>query len=196
MSGQSSNWRRKWLGLVTFIGALTLLGGCTNAAPEPYPLVSQPLVRPVQRDMTSVVYAAADYMIHNIGNRVPQRYTILPSSFVDQNDLEQTSALGRRLAIQMASRFTQRGFSMIEVKLRKDLFIQQKTGEFLLSRELEKIRQNHDVKAVLAGSYAIAQNRVEVHAQLIRIQDQVVLTATDFTLPLDTNTRALLRNSL
>lgn len=189
----SRNTLLKWGVLLPLAGSLLLSGCMGQSKAETYPLVSQPMVQKKVQDIGGVAYAHADAMIENLGNRLPQRHLILPTSFVDQNDLATTSALGRRLAIQMASRFTQRGFSVLEIKLRNNIFIREGGGEFMLSRNLENINQNHNVKSALVGSYAVSQNRIEVHAQLIRIKDQVALTSTDFALPLNSNTRALLK---
>ncbi|MBF0589570.1 MAG: hypothetical protein HQL53_10620 [Magnetococcales bacterium] len=142
--------------------------------------------------MKQSTYGAADMMARNLGTRLPQRHAIVPTSFVNQDNLNETNPLGRRVAIQMASRFSQMGYSVREIKLRKNLFIKDGEGEFMLSRDLEKIRNTHNIQVALTGSYAIVQNAVHITAQLVRLKDQVILTSYDFTLPKDHNIRTLL----
>ncbi len=183
--------------LALLLPALSLGVGCNLLMDQPrnsYPMVSQPMTTRVAPDMKRVTYTAVDLMVRNLGIRLPKRHTILPTSFVDQNDLSQTSPLGRRIAIQMASRFSQLGYSLLEIKLRKNIFIQNRQGEFILSRDLDKIRTKQNVQVALTGSYVVAQNAVHVTAQLVRLQDQVVLTSYDFTLPMNQNVRSLLVN--
>lgn len=165
--------------------------GCA-AHPDTYPLVSQPLSVRMAPDVRTVAYMAADAMLNSVQGKLRARETILPASFVNEGDLTQSSAMGRLLARQMASRFTQAGHSVVEVQLRKNLLLQKRGGQFLLSRELKKIRETHKVYAVLVGSYVVAKHEMFVTSQLVRLKDGVVLAAEDFSLPLDKDIRALL----
>ncbi|MBF0628637.1 MAG: hypothetical protein HQL91_10530 [Magnetococcales bacterium] len=172
-------------------------GGCvTTSAPaqEGYPLVSVP-INPATQEVEpgEVAQQAADVMLQTLGDKLREREVILPASFVDEGNLEKTSPLGRLLARQMASRFTQAGHSVVEITLRSEILLKKGAGQFVLSQEAKEIRKTHKVSAVLAGSYVTAKNRVYVTAQLIRTQDGVVLSSSDFSMPLTPNLRALLK---
>ena len=167
-----------------------LLGGCAD--PNTYPLISQPLEAPVRAGMGEVARRAADAMLVTVGNRLRHREKILPASFVEEGNLEQSSALGRILAQQMASRFTQAGFSVVEIKLAKNISLRKGEGQFVLTRELEKIAESQKAHAVLAGSYVATKSQLFVNAQLIRLRDGVALASEDFTLPLTHDLRLLL----
>ncbi|MBF0294082.1 MAG: hypothetical protein HQL96_02750 [Magnetococcales bacterium] len=172
--------------------AALLTAGCSTG-PDPYPLVSVPLTATQEVEPAEVAHQAADAMITDLKDRLDQREVILPASFVDEGNMEKSSALGRLLARQMASRFTQAGHSMVEIALRKDVLLKKGAGQFALSQEIKEIRKTHKVSAVLAGSYVTARNRIYVNAQLIRARDGVVLASNDFSMPLTTNLRVLLR---
>lgn len=176
--------------VMTILSLISLMG-CFY--PPASPLVSQPLAVRNVPDLTTTVYAAADNMLNALQDYLDPYLPIIPASFVNMDDLESTSPLGRLLARQMASRFTQRGYAVTEVKLRKTLAMRQGKGEFLLSRNLADIQQK-DLKsqAVLVGSYLVAHNTLFVTAQVIRTRDQVVLASQDFNLGLSSDLRAML----
>ncbi|MBF0109641.1 MAG: hypothetical protein HQL76_10735 [Magnetococcales bacterium] len=182
--------------LLTFplLGFGLLTGGCLHDT-ESYPLVSQPLTLYQAPDLKMTVYMAADSMINAVHEKMHKRAAILPASFVDEQNMDQTTPLGRLLSRQMSARFTQAGYRILEVKLRDNLLLQKGKGQFLLSDEVAKIRDTHEAHVVLAGSYSVAKNRVFANAQLIRIGDGVILAAEDFSMPLTPDLRRLLQVS-
>lgn len=179
--------------LALSVGAL-MMSGCMAPLPEEtYPLISQPLSGPKALDMQGSSYQAADAMLVKLHEKLRARgVTILPASFVDERNMDKTSPFGRLISRQFANRFTQGGFSMVEIKLRKNVLLERGAGQFVMTRELEKIRDTHNVHAVLAGSYVTTDNRVFVSAQLVRLSDGVTLAAEDFDVPLTREVRSLL----
>jgi hypothetical protein len=97
------------------------------------------------------------------------------------------------IAEQIASRFAQCGYTVIEMKLRNQVFIERGAGEFVLSRELRSIGESHNAQAVIAGTYALGKEVAYVNARVIRTTDSVVMGAYDYSLPMGKNTRAMLR---
>lgn len=181
---------KKYRIAAALLGAI-LFSSCTTP-PVDYPLISQPEARWSAPELEQITHQAADALLWQFKEKVRTRETILPTSFVEESQLEHTSALGRLLARQMASRFTQAGFSVVEIKLRKDLRLSQGEGQFILSRELEKVSLSQKATTVLVGSYAVSKSRLHVNSQLIRLKDGVSLASQDYTLRLTRDLRALL----
>lgn len=119
---------------------------------------------------------------------------LMIASFVNIDNVQASSTLGRMLGEQFGSYFTQHGFDVVELKLRNDLLIKEETGELLLSRELKDIVQQHDAQAVIVGTYAVASDAVFVTSKVIRALDGLILGSYDYKLPLGPNVRALLQN--
>ncbi|MBF0309339.1 MAG: hypothetical protein HQL56_07425 [Magnetococcales bacterium] len=176
------------------LAGLSLIGGACTAphAPDPYPLISQPMETRPHPDLVESAYKAADAMLANLGERLDPLGSLVPASFVNQDNLDQTSAFGRLMARQISSRFAQRGFGVTEVKLRKNLFVRKDSGEFILSRDLQEIQGKNRAHAILAGTYTVAENRVYISAQVIRVVDRTTLASTDFSLALNPDIRLLL----
>ena len=130
-------------------------------------------------------YKAADSLLNKVQPKLPKNSPILVASFVNIDDLDESSTFGRVVSEQFASRFKQKGYTTIEMKLRTNVFIKAGSGEFLLSRELAEIGTKHRAQAVVVGTYAVASNRVYLTARVINVSDGRVLSSYDYDIPIN-----------
>ena len=151
-------------------------------------------VRPIIQDANLIDknYGAAEALLMRAPWLKERREPLLAATFVDINNLEMSSGLGRVIGEQIGSRFAQQGFTVIEIKMRNNIFVREGSGEFALSRSVKEISQSHNAAAVIAGTYAIGRQSVFVNARLIRATDNLVLAAYDFVLPLGPDAKALI----
>ena len=140
-------------------------------------------------------YAAADSLGKWLRLRgLPPDEPIMSASFVNINDLTQSSTLGRIVSEQIASRLAQHGFKIVEVKLREEsVFIKEGKGEFLLSREVLSLGETRGAHAVLVGTYAVSKDFIFISARVVRTEDNSVVTGYDYELPNDATTRSMLK---
>lgn len=138
-------------------------------------------------------HEAAQQLVDHAKNRLT-REPLIAASFVNINNLTESSALGRSISQQFATVFTTNGYQVFELLLRKDIYVKQDSGEFMLSRELKDISHTHHAQAVIVGTYAIGETRVYVTAKVINADSGVVISAHDYSLPIDKDTNALLMN--
>ncbi len=171
--------------IVISIG-LSVAVGCARKPVEPNRQAPQ------DADLVFESYSVADGMLQQAPWLRDTRAPMLTAAFVNINDLENSSALGRIISEQVASRFSQQGFTMIELRLRDNVFIRQRAGEFMLSREVRNLSQAHNATAVVVGTYAVGRRSVYVSTRLIRAADNLMLASFDYSLPLGPDTRALL----
>lgn len=170
--------------LLTLAILLLVLSGCSlfpnrqATAPEP--------------SMLTRVDEAADKLLATSSEQLGNRAPIIATTFVDIDQLDQSSTLGRTLSETFTSRLVQGGMNVIEVKMRDSLYIEQNTGELILSRNVQRLSDNHDAQAVLLGTYAQGENTLFVNARLVRIMDRQVLGASSFEVPMDNDIRTLL----
>lgn len=141
---------------------------------------------------TATNYRAADSLLKKLKAQLPKDSLILVASFVNIDDLSESSTFGRIVAEQFASRFNQKGYTTLEMKLRTKVFIKERSGEFLLSRELKQISTKHSAKAVVVGSYAVASSKVYLTARVIHFPDGRVLSSHDYTIPIGRDTLKML----
>lgn len=141
-------------------------------------------------------YRAVDQLLTHIpaSKALNRQQPIVVASLVNIDDLY-SSRLGRTLSEQLATRLTQSGYSVVELKLRDSIFVKQLQGELLLSRELKDITRTHKAQAVLVGTYSEANGQVYLTIKLVGVADNVVISAQDYLLPLNSSVRSLLWGS-
>ena len=162
-------------------------------------------------DLISVTHQAADSMIKSIKesdgenvssmlkdtvNSLARGGTVIAASFVNIDNLEESSSFGRIVSRQMATQFSARGYHVIELLLRKNVYIESKSGEFLLSRELSNIGAEYNAHALLVGTYAVGSKSVYVTARLVDAKSSIVIASSDFDVPLGPNTQTLISSKI
>ena len=136
--------------------------------------------------LVAASYYIADTLENNLKQPICPNEPLLVATFVNVNNLERSSSFGRIISEQIASRFVQKGYKIIEMKLReKSLFVQQAKGEFLLSRDLRAISKEHNCPAVIVGTYAEGYKTLYVSARIVRTSDGVVVASSDYGMPVD-----------
>lgn len=139
-------------------------------------------------------YDIADDLIANaFPPLIPRQpnMAILTTTFVDNNDLGQTSHFGRILQDNIGSSFVQQGYTVKEIKLRKDLFIQEQSGETILSRQLDLINPSQQAQAILIGTISQAQRTMYISARLVDPVDATVISSKNYRLYMDKNVLAM-----
>jgi TolB-like protein len=148
-------------------------------------------------------YKAADKLLDGIDDieflqpredGMDAKQPILVTSFVNIDNLQESSTFGRVVGEQIGSRIAQYGYKMIEMKMRTgSIFVQEQTGELILSRQLRQISFQHDAYAIVVGTYAVSKGSVYVTAKLVRAKDSVILSSYDYWLPVGPDTKQMLR---
>lgn len=121
---------------------------------------------------------------------------ILVTTFVDVTALEPDSDFGRIIADQVASGFVQRGYHLVEAKLRKDgLLIHENMGELLLSRKLQEVSQSFAAAFVIIGTYSVGKKHIFLNAKVISVQNSRIMAANSIKIKInDTIQDLLLKN--
>lgn len=183
-----ARWMRVLAKLLTAALFLLVQSGCSGTSPRKPDLVSAD-------EFIAKIYAAVDHLVAQFDTRRDKEVTkgpIIVATIVNIDELTESSRLGRTVSETIASRLSQRGYQVIELKLRGNIFVQRSQGELLLSRELRDISISHKAQAVVVGTYSTAKNFVHLNLKVISGDTQNIVAATDFGLPLDANTLAML----
>lgn len=120
-----------------------------------------------------------------------KNHPVIVATIVNIDDLK-GSRFGRVVSEHVSTRLTQRGYPVIELKLRGTIFVKQAEGELLLSRELQEITLNHKAQAVVVGTYAEARDHVFVSLKMIDADTGHAIAAHDYTLPIDSAVYSML----
>ena len=141
-------------------------------------------------------YRAADSLLAQLKNHLSQSQPMIVATMVNIDALEKSSTLGRLVSEQVSARFSQAGYSMVEMKFRNNIYIKQDQGELLLTREIKNVAQSHNAQAVIVGTYGESGDMVFINLKVIQPATNVVLAVHDYALPLDSNIRSMLRQSI
>lgn len=173
---------------VALATVMALGAGCASNASDSYITTSNATV-----DMLALVHETSADLLANTRELDPAK-PLVAASFVNIDDLSESSTFGRTLSEMFASSLSQAGLALIEVKMRDSLFIEGQTGELILSRDIRRLSASHNAQAILLGTYGQGQSTAYVNVRLVRTRDNVVLGASSVQIPLDRNTRAMLPN--
>lgn len=143
-------------------------------------------------EFTQANYAAVDRLVAVTAVPIEKDVPLLVATIVNIDSLNESSRLGRLISEQISTRLAQRGFSVVEMKLRSNVYIRQETGELLLSRNVRDLSQNYDAQAVIVGNYAVASDYVYLTLKAVTVTDNRVIGAVNYELPITENNRAML----
>jgi hypothetical protein len=145
-------------------------------------------------DMIEMSHKLADAMVAELMKNDPgylRSRPILVTNFVQRSNIEGSSEWGLLLADHVSSRLSQHGFVVIEPKLRRDLAIREQEGEFILTRDLDRLPKEYRAYAVVTGTYTKTRQSVDFTTRLVQIQNQRVLASVDARMPIGGQTREL-----
>lgn len=153
------------------------VAGCYNTKPAP-------TAKAWDGDVVYASYAIVNKLENNLRVPISQNAPIIVASFVNVSDLTKSSGFGRIMSEQVGSRFSQKGYKVIEMKLRQNsIFVDQENkGEFLLSRNIKDISLAHKAAVVVVGTYAQGHDKVYVSARMVNPIDSVILSSCDYEL--------------
>jgi hypothetical protein len=140
-------------------------------------------------------YRAADALMAQFGG-TPAGGPLIVATVVNIDALELSSTLGRMISEQVSARFSQRGWLMVEMKLRGSIYMRRGEGELILTREIGEIAHINQAQAVIVGSDALGVSAVYVNLKIVRPGSNVVLSAHDYVLPANQEVRTMLGRNI
>ncbi len=99
------------------------------------------------------------------------------TTFVNIDDLYNTSTFGRMYGEQLMSELAMRGYDVIELRHADALQFLNNTGEFALSRDMGLVKKSQNLGGVIVGTYVVSPERVYVNARLVDPSSSIVLSA-------------------
>lgn len=188
--GHYSEWKIRLFALCILF--LFLGQGCKGFQP-PTLYGNDPLTLK-DSNLVSISYTITDRLLENVQEELVPDRTILVASLVDVKYMEQSSNFGRIMAECITSRLSQKGFMVVEMKLRESLYIKEQEGEFLLSRKVKDISQTHDAQAVVVGTYAKADTEVYISARIVQAVSGKIISSCDFRIPMTQNMQTMFQS--
>jgi len=123
---------------------------------------------------------------------------LIVMTFTDVNRLQTTLNFGRAMTDCVISSLQQQGFDVIELRTTNQIHMEQRNGEYFLSRKPDEVNKAKKFKVGLVGTYSIAYNRVIVNARLVETSEGSpgrVISSSSLEIPVTNNIIHLLTNT-
>ena len=108
---------------------------------------------------------------------------IAMGTFVELKKLTRTSSFGRYLAEQLMAEFQQHGYNVIEARKSNSMLVQERRGEYGLSRNLDEIRRSIAARTMVTGTYTLAGDKIMVNAKVLDNKDATLLSSATTLFP-------------
>jgi TolB-like protein len=184
-----------WRGMICcgLLAMLVALPGPAQAflsfLADPKPPVAQPAPPPVNQaaDLHAQVQELAVGLFASLRDPDPENGDLagglIVCSFVDLKKLSRTSSLGRYVAEQLMVELQQQGYSVVELRKGTGVLVQEKRGEFGLSRDPAQLREDAAAAAMLTGTYTVTGEQVILNARIMDNRSAVLLASATAIIP-------------
>ena len=179
--------------------ALMLASGCTTSR-NVVVLDGHTRQASVDADYIETSYRALNYLLTNARGNImgddafDASRPVIWASSVDLNNYGRTTNFGRLMGESLAIAMqNHRKNKMIQMTLRQGTVPITSDGEFLLTRDARDLATKFNAGAALVSSYSVAIDRVYVQCSLINVDQNTVVGAVQFDMPLGPRTEALLK---
>lgn len=116
---------------------------------------------------------------------------VLVTTFVSNSNLEKTSSFGRLLQEHITSRLVQLGYTVRELKVASNLYIEQQSGETILTRDLSQLDQNLQAQAIVVGTFTRTNRILYLSTRLIDPSNNNIISSNDYKLCMDDDILAM-----
>jgi TolB-like protein len=108
---------------------------------------------------------------------------ILVCTFVELKKLSRTSSLGRYVAEQLMNEMQQQHYEVVEIRKSQAVLIQEKRGEFGLSRNPAEVSQTVAAGAMLTGTYTPSKDSIVINARIVDNRSAKLLSSATAIIP-------------
>jgi len=133
--------------------------------------------------LNSKIIFLADQIVRNLNSRFMYEPVVV-TTFVNLDNMKETSGLGRLIAENIIHELQVRGWKVFDIRLAKDIVIKPQ-GEFSITRDIRNLRNYYNVNAVITGTYAITSNVVIVNARVIDVKTGIVISSGQVAFPIE-----------
>lgn len=187
------------------VGALLLLGSAqavcsaelaTAPAPKRYVAVDPiPVLesKSAVGQFNAMVIFLAEQLERNMDRKSAESAYIV-TTFSRLDKLNDSTNLGRLLSENLGHELQVRRWQVYDIRLTKDIIVSD-AGEFILSRDIKKIRDSYKVNGVVTGTYAVNGSSIIVNARVIDLETGTVISSGQIHMPVNRFTENLLYSS-
>ncbi len=133
------------------------------------------------------IQGLANELFRNLADADPENGDlgkgVLVCTFVELKKLSRTSSLGRYVAEQLMNEMQQHHYEVVEIRKSQAILLQEKRGEFGLSRNPTEVSQAVAVGAMLTGTYTPSKDSIVINARIIDNRSAKLLSSATAIIP-------------
>ena len=172
--------------LIAFILLVLLFSGCikqnVSGINKKVSASSYFLYDNTYSSIDKAVNELANQLLINIKNSDRKNYRVVLTSFVDLDNFSQTSTIGRALSEALIDELHIRQFHIIDYRA-QDLIIVNEDGEFSLTRDAKRLKDEVPESLVLVGTYTkLTKNKILINARILNTTNFDVLSTAKVNL--------------
>jgi len=170
------------LGVMMALSIISLTGGCaTHAITDSTAPIESTVTLPHVGNFNDKMKNLADQLDKNVvGNTLSNRYVV--TSFTNLDKIDDTNALGRLIAENLIYGLQMHKWQIIEIRLTKGVDVKA-AGEFFLSRDINKLREEYKISGVVTGTYYLAEGNLTINGRVIDVNTGTVISSAQTYVP-------------
>jgi len=172
------------LGVITVASVICLIGGYTGAA-------TTDIKMPTESEVTSLPVGNFNDRMKNLADQLDKNADsirlsniYLVTSFTNLDKLDDTTALGRLIAENLMHGLQVHKWQILEVRLTKGVHVNS-AGEFTLSRDVNKLKDEYKISGVVTGTYSLAEGNLTINARVIDVNTGIVVSSAQTYIPVN-----------
>lgn len=123
----------------------------------------------------------ADQLHKNATSNSPSN-TYIITSFTNLDKLGDTTALGRLISENLMHGLQRHKWQILEVRLSKGIDVNAE-GEFSLSRDISKLKDEYKISGVVTGTYSVAEGNLTINARVIDVNSGILISSAQAYIP-------------
>ena len=166
---------------------LTMTGLAGGCATQPFAVSPAPMeinvTLPAVGNFNDKMKNLADQLDKNaVGHSLSNMYIV--TSFTNLDKIEDTTALGRLISENLINGLQMHKWKIIEIRLTKGVEVNA-AGEFFLSRDMNKLRDEYKISGAVTGTYSVAEGNMTINARVIDVNTGMVISSAQTYIPVN-----------
>jgi TolB-like protein len=170
------------VGALSAMSIICLTGGCaTHSMSESTAPIESTVTLPQVGIFNDKMKNLADQLDKNVvGNNLSNKYVV--TSFTNLDKIDDTTALGRLISENLIYGLQVHKWQIIEIRLTKGVDVNA-AGEFFLSRDISKLKDEYKISGVVTGTYSVAEGNLTINARVIDVNTGIVISSAQTYVP-------------
>jgi len=167
--------------LCSINGCVTPVSSVGNAPIVEQAVIQSQVVTPPLGNFNDLMKNLADQLDANaVTKELTSAYIV--TSFTNLDKLDDTTALGRLIAENLINGLQLHKWQILEARLTKGIEVTP-TGEFSLSRDISKLKDEYKIRGVVTGTYSVAGGNLTINARVIDVNTGIVTSSAQTYVP-------------